>query len=162
MNTKAFIVLLSVCALAITGFAVSEMGDTAFGNASNVHRISILDLQSIVARVLHPAGADVSGGGNGRATLNVLDLQRALAQAQQFGHPIGTFPAKPACKVCFFRHQSQAGWLLEPAERHAEPEDVASTSEPVRVFVRPARSILPTATERYLFRLTSNAPPCLA
>lgn len=157
MSARRLTVLLSVGALAMAAVIALDRGDIASGARHGIHRVNILDLQSIVAKVLHPVESGIGRDADNRKSVNVLDLQRALTRAHHYGSPTRVPSTKPACKVCFFRYQD--GRLLDPTEEDAESEEAVPVSMPSRVFSRPARSIVPRSTERYLFRLTPNAPP---
>ena len=160
MGVRHFMALVCVGAVAVAAVTACDVGDRVAGDINGDHRVDVLDLQIIVAQVLHSPNAAITSGLSGSGHVSVLDFQRALAQAKRSGHLDGLPPTKPVCKVYFSRYQD--GWVVEPVEQKEESVCVAVALSHAARFDRPSRSISPPTTERYLFRLTSNAPPVSA
>jgi hypothetical protein len=161
MAVKHFMALVCVSVVAVTAVMARDVGDVVSGDVNGDHRVDVLDLQIIIAKVLDSPNAAIVNGLSGDGRANVLDFQRALAQAQHPGQPVETPPAKNVLKGCFFVHQGE--WTVEPAGQTEEPGNVDTSSlSRSPCFDRPTRCVIPIVTERYLFRLTPNAPPVFA
>ena len=160
MRTRHWMVIACAFAVVMAAVLSRDMGDVVAGDLNGDHRVDILDLQCLVSNILFSTQPQRLAGFSEDGCRNVLDFQRMLAQTQQTGSPVSVPPTKPVCKVCFFSYQG--GWTLEPV---AEKEESERLNVPLCQSTHveyPSPVIPPLTTERYLFRLTSNAPPVCA
>lgn len=136
-------------------------GDGVAGDANGDSIVDVRDLQVLVVKVL--AGVERLGVGdlNGDSRVNVLDFQQALAQVHRPERHSTTPRARIACRGCFFHYQK--GWVAEPTPRKLEPACLilppSTMQEPLE---HPIRIVIATTSNRYLFRITPNAPPLFA
>lgn len=118
-------------------------------------QVDILDLQVLVSRMLL-----IQGEGTAEGSVCVLDFQRALKEARLPAQPASAQSPKSKCQGTFFNHQIFQK-DVKPVHQAAAP--LALMLVFARgVFQPPVRKVLPPCNERYLFKLTPNAPPVLA
>ena len=155
MSLKRFIALIAAFAVALAVVATHELGDdNVLGDINGDKYIDVRDLQVLVAKLLLQA-KNLSNR-SGEAS-NVLAFQQALTQAEAPGPARTLPPIKNSDKGCFFSYQTacklQPIALLKTYDYSIRPPSSPS------IFERPSRDIIPTVTERYLFRLIPHAPP---
>ena len=152
------------CALALALIATQVAGVSAqprqTADTNGDRQVDVRDVQTVVTQVLNGLApyrrADVNNDGR----IDVLDLQRVLARATEAEAPKQDRPVdiKPKATVPAGAHAPAPAALAERYLAATGPQ------RPVSDWPKRDRAVvIPTDTERYLFRLTPHAPPaCVA
>ncbi len=140
---------------------------TCSADATGDHHVNILDVQTLVSEVFNVRGATTQTDVNSDGEVNILDVQHVVFHTSQpvlfhLHHrcdedelPPQVSPREPDHFFC-----CQA---LARLDRYVTPQVVP---EPPRRVCREGSKTRPSLasrrTDRYLYRLTPNAPPCCA
>jgi len=135
-----------------------DLGLIKGGDANGDHAVDVLDVQTVVARVLSDVSPDGCADVNSDGAIDILDLQCILAQLTHADAPHKQVPpeSKPDARIPA-DHSLRVPVVLADAAGFVPREGVLPASTPYR-SVDPFSGIS-TQTERYLFTLTPNAPP---
>ena len=153
MRIKRLLVVVCVITMVFTAYHI-QSSVVVRGDVNKDTRVDILDIQRTIADTVD------SGRCTSPENTGILAFQQTLAEASAPRPHRDVPPAHSGSQGCYFSFQG--GWqIMAPAYlseslswTFAEPQSPA--------FDRPSRSLSPAARERYLFRLTSNAPPVCA
>ena len=122
-------------------------------------QVDVRDVQNVVTQVLNGLAPDRRADVNNDGRIDVLDLQRVLARATEAQAPKHDPPmdTRPKATIPAGTHAPAPAALAERYLPKTGPER-PGTDWPQR----DRAPVIPTDTERYLFRLTPHAPPVCA
>jgi hypothetical protein len=145
-----------VLAVLLVVGAPGSLPRAAAGDVNGDRTVDVLDLQRLVADVLNSTGGGITDL-NGDGVIDILDLQLLLAEAARAGE---TAPDAP--------ESGPPAAAPNPPGPSARPASVRSIITLLPAEFRPdsgksplreGRPRIPRDIERYLFTLTPNAPP---
>lgn len=160
MGNRQLIALLSAATLALAAVCPSSQRDSVSGDTNGDHRVDVLDIQAVLDATIAERRDNTFTDVNGDGETNILDLQ--LTQTQATGPAEGRNVADDRVppKACHFANPPFPSAdlhrplvLVTLSQSSAPPRPPRSNAD---VGIRDSR------TERYLYRLTSNAPPSCA
>ena len=147
---RRLIATMTVFAVLVGALAASDAPAKLSGDMNNDQSVDICDVQLAIAQLLSTPGAAQP------SETTVLDVQRAVNQAGLPVQPPAVNPVKLVCKGILLKTQAPS----TPTLVAFLPREVAVTvPTPSFDIVHSERTVVPVVTERYVFRLTPNAPP---
>lgn len=156
-----FFLHVGVCVALLATASIGPLAlENAAGDTNGDSTVDVLDLQRVIADVLEGGATATNGDVNADGRVDVLDFQALLGQAQAAVPAPGSVPTENKRGTTVTTRSVEIAFAGAVRVKTIAPEEGKSASA---LGARPAREMhmASVKTERHRLNLSPNAPPTL-